>query len=239
MSDPPDPKRPIILCPLEFEYEALVAAGLEAHCTLVCTGPGRENIVTWARDHTRLDEPIILAGLAGSLSPELKVGSAHVVTLVIDEQRDDEWRPTILPPPPASPRDATDSNASDIPGSGKIIVTSTHAPVTGRLKRLKMHEETGCMMIDLESVAFAIAAQKYHWTRWGIVRGISDDLSTLLPENIDQWVDETGRTRWGQVMRSLLVKPTLIPVVVELRTNSTAAMKAVGAKLRSIVDSST
>ena len=33
--------------------------------------------------------------------------------------------------------------------------------------------------------------------------------------------------RWGMVMRSLLMRPTLIPKVLELREHSTAAMKSV------------
>ncbi len=215
--------RPVILCPLEFERQALVAAGFEETSTLICTGPGRDNIIAWARDHRDLDQPVILAGLAGSLTSDLAVGDAFVVTRVVDEQGQDEWRPPIQPDT-ADPTDARE-----------IIVTSTRALITGRLARLTVHRETGSMMIDLESTAFAAAARKYGWRRWGIVRGISDDLSTSLPDDIDQWVGETGHTRWGTVMRSLLAKPTLIPKVVELRNNSNTAMQGVAEKLQAII----
>ncbi|MCZ6834136.1 MAG: hypothetical protein O7G85_00025, partial [Planctomycetota bacterium] len=137
----------------------------------------------WAQVNEVGDREIVLAGLAGALSPEFAAGSAHVVTRIIDENGEDTWTPTLV------------LEKADFPG--EIIATSTHAPLTGRIARKIMNQETGGMLIDLESVAFAYAATKFGWSRWGIVRGISDDFATLLPKGLEEWIDESGQTRWG------------------------------------------
>lgn len=214
--------RPIILCPLEFERQMLERIELDASCDLVCIGPGADRVVEWAQRHAGESRPIVLAGLAGGLSPEFAAGSAHVVDQVVDENGEDTWSPTL--------------GLAEQPMSGEIIITSTRAPLTGRLARRLMNRETGGMLIDLESVAFAASAQKFRWSNWGIVRGVSDDVTTLLPEGLDEWVGETGHTRWGQVMRSLLLRPQLIPKVVELRRHSTEAMKGVAELLRRLLE---
>jgi hypothetical protein len=217
----PDSERPIILCPLEFERQRLQAAGLEEVGDLICTGPGAESIVVWALNHQVGERKIVLVGLAGALSPEFAAGNAYGITDIVDENGEDEWTPPLV---------LDDADQQD-----KVVATSTHAPLTGRLARKIMSQETGGMLIDLESVAFASSATKHGWTRWGIIRGISDDFTTLLPKGLEEWIDESGQTRWGAVMRSLLLKPMLIPKVVELRQHSTSAMNEAASKLKALL----
>lgn len=223
MTDPMFNTRPLVLCPLEFERQMLIKAQLEDVCDLECCGPGADSICAWACKNENPGRPLILAGLAGALTGEHAAGSAHIITEVVDEHGEERWIP------PLQDRQTADA-------LGQTIVTSTSATLSGRLAKQIMRRDSGGTLIDLESVAFATAAEKYGWT-WGIVRGISDDLSSLLPENIEQWVDDTGRTRWSLVMRTLLCRPNLIPVVLELRTNSTQAMEHVGQLVRSLVKS--
>lgn len=218
MADPLTSERPVILCPLELERQMLQKEGLEEHYDIVCCGPGADSICLWAQQRKPDNAPVILAGLAGSLTAECEAGSAHVITEVVDEPGETHWFPTL-------------KGVVKQGGNPDIIITSTSASLSGRLARQVMNHESGGMLIDLESVEFALAASKFGWT-WGIVRGVSDDLSTLLPEDIDQWVDDTGGTRWGYVMRRLLCRPSLLPVVLELRTHSTKAMSSVAELIR-------
>ncbi len=218
MADPLKSDRPVILCALEFESQMLQKEGMEEHYDIVCCGPGADSICLWAQHRKSNNAPVILAGLAGSLTAECEAGSAHVITEVVDEPGETHWSPTL-------------KGIANPDGNTDIIITSTNASLSGRLARQLMHHETGGMLIDLESVEFAIAARKFGWT-WGIVRGVSDDLSSLLPEDIDQWVDDTGGTRWGYVMRRLLCRPSLLPVVLELRNHSTQAMSNVAELIR-------
>ena len=177
--------------------------------------------MNWARENKVNDRKIVLTGLAGAMSPEFNAGSAHIATQIVDENGEDEWTPTL--------------SIDDPEIHGDIIITSTNAPLTGRIARKIMNQESGGMLIDLESVAFASAAQKFKWKNWGIVRGISDDFTSLLPKGLEEWIDESGQTRWGAVMRSLLLKPMMIPKVVELRQNSTMAMSEVAKKLNTLL----
>ncbi len=218
MADPLKPERPVILCALEFESQILQNEGLGDNYDIACCGPGADSICLWAQQRKHNNTPVILAGLAGSLTGECKAGSAHVISEVVDEPGETHWSPTLKSV--AKQGEITD-----------IIITSTSATLSGRLARQLMHHESGGMLIDLESVEFALAASKFGWT-WGIIRGVSDDLSTLLPDDIDRWVDETGGTRWGYVMRRLLCRPSLLPVVLELRNHSTQAMHSVAELIR-------
>lgn len=221
MAAPPTSEKPVILCPLEFECQMLQKEGLEDRYDLVCCGPGADSICLWAQERKSNPTPVILAGLAGSLTPDCEAGSAHIITEVVDEPGETHWTPPL-------------KGVAKPGGKADIIITSTNATLSGRLSRQLMHHESGGMLIDLESVEFALAASKFGWT-WGIVRGVSDDLSTLLPVDIEQWVDETGGTRWGYIMRSLLCRPSLLPVVLELRTHSTNAMSNVAELIRMMI----
>jgi len=203
----------------------LLQCGIDGQCDVQCIGPGGENMKRWATSHARPDGPVVLAGLAGALSPLCHAGSAYIAALVVDETGEDSWTPTLTQPATAT---------ADSP-HGDIVITSTQAPITGRLARQIVNRETGGMLIDLESVAFALAAQKGAWPWWGVVRGVSDDLTTLLPEGVDEWVSDGGHTRWGHVMRSLLLRPQLIPRVLTMREHSIAAMRAVAGLLRSML----
>ncbi len=209
----------MVVCPLEFERSMLERAGLDEVAELCCCGPGADNIKQWCLDQRDLTQPVILAGLAGALIGGLKAGTGHIVSRVVDETGESGWVPPLS-------GDLTEA---------AVIATSTRAPLSGRIGRKVVNRTSGAMVIDLESVAFAMAASKLGW-RWGVVRGISDDLSTLLPENIDEWVGDDGQTNWKHVMRALLVRPTLIPVVMELRQHSQQAMQAIAPHIRSLLD---
>ena len=211
--------RPIIVCPLEFERQQLERTGLTEHCDVQCSGPGSDRMARWVRTADPDGRIVILAGLAGSLHADRPAGTAWLISRVARPAPKRAFTPTFEPRSEKAP---------------DTEIISTDLTVGRPIARRQLQLASGATLVDLESERFASAARNRGWT-WAIVRGVSDDFSTVLPDEIDTWVDDAGRTRFSTVMRSLLCKPTLLPVVLELRRNSTAAMEAVDRLIRTIM----
>ncbi|NQX90482.1 MAG: hypothetical protein HRT77_17735 [Halioglobus sp.] len=218
-------QRPIVVCPLKFEQRRLERAGVGDVCELHCCGPGEDRLGAWAHALDAQDRLIILAGLAGSLDPELPAGTAWMVQEVVGEPSDRRWTPQAL------------DQAEPVSTTGpRAVVMSTRAPVTSNVSRQAHRENSQATLIDLESARFAQIATARHWP-WAIIRGVSDDLSSALPEKAADWVGPDGRTCYPSVMRSLVAKPALIPVLVTLRQHSLEAMEHVAALIMRLAKS--
>lgn len=213
MIEPAPFRRPIVVCPLQFERKMLERAGLALRCDLVCCGYGAARIAVWASGLGQPGRPVFLAGLAGGLSPAAHAGQAGVIREVVDAQTGQRWRSEFALQPPAA-------------RVAQWSVTSNPTSVLTHAAKSHLARQTSADLVDLESVAFAQAACAANWS-WAIVRGVSDDLQSSLPPNIDQWVDHAGRPRVGVVLRALLFRPQLIPVVWKLQRCSSAAMQSV------------
>ena len=211
VSESRDPSRPVIVCPLQFERKMLLRAGLGRRFRIECCGPGADAIDIWAGNFRSPGRTVILAGLAGALSESCPAGSAHVVGRVMDAATGEDWTLTSL------------STKVDPPGPGSCVLASTEAAVTTRRDKLALAQRTGAQLVDLESAAFARSAVEAGW-RWVVIRGVSDDLDTDLPRNIDLWVDWRGRTRRAAVAVTIALRPWRLPLVLRLHRNSVKAM---------------
>lgn len=212
--------KPILLCPLQFERRALLAAGLEDCCDIACCGPG-DAAGIWVKDNcaTINKSTLILAGLAGGLRDGLLAATAHVAEKVIDE-KGNRWTPTFKLP----------DNAS-----GVTIVSTEQVNVTPQAKRA-LAKRSGADIVDLESAGFAAAASAND-CRWAIVRGISDGVDDSLPDDIDQWVDSKGSTIPSAVVGSILRRPAVLSDIRKMRSASITAMQAVSDIIKRMLSS--
>jgi hypothetical protein len=215
-----DDPRPVVLCPLEFECRALQRAGVDRTFALACCGPGPDAVSQWLRNAGRGDRAVILAGLAGALVDALAPGAACVITEVIDAPSGRRWRPPLQ------------AIALDLTASPCAVTSTPHSICTPSGKR-SLHHRTGAHVVDLESVAFAHAASDLH-RPWGIVRGISDGVDDALPDEVDGWVDSTGRTRLRAVMASILRRASTPRQLLDLRARASRAMARVALLLNSV-----
>ena len=222
MSSPPGQNRAIIVCPLEFERAVLMHAGIGELAEVDCCGPGVRGVETWAAQIEAGGRLLILCGVAGATSARFKPGTAHVIDEVRNE-RGESWRPEPL--------------LTSGPDDRCVLVTTEQVVTTPDLKA-NLAKRTGADLVDQESAALAAIAQQRGWN-WQIVRGVSDGADDLLPAEIDQWVDEHGRTRHGSVIRALLRRPGLIGHLMRLRQNSHAAMAVAAGLVRSIIERET
>jgi hypothetical protein len=94
---------------------------------------------------------------------------------------------------------------------------------------------TGADLVDREAAAFAGAATERGW-QWTIVRGVGDGPQTPLPEGIDAWVDDRGRTRAAAVCRAVALGRAGIRPLIRLRSDSVAALRAAAEIIRRMLD---
>jgi hypothetical protein len=202
---------PIVLCPLHFEAKALGALHDSGAMEVRVVGPGPDAIGAAVEDQDDA-RPLILAGLATSLRDELHGGQAAW----IDAIHGVEHRPT-LGIGPTAPR----VNAVQV---GSVLRTQA--------ERTKVACASNAALADMECAAFAVAASKRSGP-WGIVRGISDTGSDVLPP-VGDWVDAQGRTRVARAAAHLLFHPWQAMAVLGLARTSATAMRSVLSLLRAL-----
>ncbi len=202
--------RPIVVVPLEFERRALLDTAVGQACEIICCGPGAVRVGQWVASCGPGQQPLILVGLGGSLRADIATGTAHRVAKVIDDVGGD-WKPTFK---------GQDDETSD---SRDLTIVSTLHPVTEPAAKRALAQRTGADLVDMESAAFAAAASQIQ-RPWAVVRGVSDGVADALPDDIEDWIDERGRTKTTAVIGAIVRRPALIGEVRRLRSQSAAAM---------------
>jgi nucleoside phosphorylase len=187
-------RKPIILCPLEFERKVLQRQLSGTGLHVACCGPGKEGVTRWAGMNRKPGAPVVLAGLAGSLVEELNPGDVVDLEAAVA---------------PGNIRIETNWRLPASCGAPRVTGTISTRLVNSRPARRALHRHLGCSIVDMESLAFARVARDLGWT-FGMLRGISDGLDETLPPGCDQWVDHRGRVAKGAIAVSILRTPSLI-----------------------------
>ncbi|MHC4142822.1 MAG: phosphorylase family protein [Planctomycetota bacterium] len=208
-----------VVCPLDFERRVLHRVGLGDRCRLDCCGPGSQGVARWAAGRES-SAPVILCGLAGSTSGSYLLRKAYVPGMVVtdDGQR---LEPTLGV-------GAGGRDPAPLIGSADRTLTTLRA-------KQDWARQTGADLVDQESVAFARTAADRGWP-WAIVRGVGDGLQTTLPDGIDAWVDDRGRTRTAAVCRAVTTGRAGVRQLIRLRSDGLAAMRAAAEVLRHMLD---
>lgn len=205
--------RPLLLCPTEFEASRLrrAAAAVDAELHVIGVGPGCEATV---RSHASPDSRgrvALLAGIAGAIDDAASMGMAFMADRVIDELGQ-VHHPTL-----------------PCVGS-RLPLCCSRVVVVGRGARSACANMTGAAMVDMESGPFARVASGCGW-RWGVLRGISDDASIELPEEVMRWLRPDGGTNWLPLAADLITKPRLWSPVRRMVEKASLAMRSVSAAL--------
>ena len=154
---------------------------------------------------------VISIGLAGALSPHLKVGDVVIADCLITglESWDchEGWRIRLLSRLPQA-------HQGQIFGSDVII---EHADTKAGL-----YGSTGALAVDMESqIAARFAARRN--LPLAALRVISDDATHILPPAALVAMKPDGRIALGRVLWSLLKKPTQLPALVRTARTSNKA----------------
>lgn len=208
---------PILVCPLEHERKALVAAGIDPANIETC-GPGREGVRRWADRHPDLQRPVLLVGLAGGLDPGLEVGRVVVAGEVVDAHG------RIVKPPLVEDL-GVDAPVVRVATAGRLVASPE--------AKLALARATDAQVVDLETMHFAEIARTRDW-RWGVVRVVSDGAGDAIPTALERFVDHHGRTRPGAVFGEVFRRPALIPVLRRMQATARAALSSLAETLRTL-----
>jgi adenosylhomocysteine nucleosidase len=154
---------------------------------------------------------VISIGLAGGLSPHLKVGDMVIADQIITgaEKWDchEVWRVRLMSRLPSAIQ-------GQIFGSDIII----EKPET----KVGLHETTGALVVDMESQTAARFAAKRNLPLAGL-RVISDDSNHVLPPAALVAMKPDGGIALGRVLGSLLRNPAQIPSLIRTARGSNKA----------------
>ncbi len=154
---------------------------------------------------------VISIGLAGALSPHLKVGDVVIADQIITglEKWDchEGWRVRLMSRLPFA-------HQGQLFGSDVII----EKPQT----KTGLHDATGALAVDMESQVTARFAAKRNLPLAGL-RVISDDASHVLPPAALVAMKPDGGIALGRVLGSLLRKPTQVPALIRTARSSDKA----------------
>lgn len=198
---PPHLVRPAItiLAPSGFEAarlrRGLSAIGASLHVVQIGVGPGAEFAGTWS-DELGPGSLVILAGVAGALSPACAGGTARWASAVIDAEGR-HWIPPV--------QGSASPHGADV-GLGAVALAGVDGVIGHPQDKRSLHERTGACMVDCESASFARAASERAW-RWGVARGISDGVDDTVPAWMPQLLRRDGTVDAGAVATSLLANP--------------------------------
>ena len=154
---------------------------------------------------------VISIGLAGALSPHLKVGDMviadQIVTGLGSWDCHETWRVRLL---------------SRLPGAHQGQIFGSDVIIEHADTKAALYDTTGALAVDMESQVAARFAAKRNLPL-AALRAISDDASHVLPPAALVAMKPDGGIALGRVLGSLLRKPTQLPALVRTARASNKA----------------
>lgn len=156
---------------------------------------------------------VISVGLAGALSPLIKVGEVVIADQVIGKSESwrcsSEWRVAL------AARLASAHQGSV--AASDVIVESAEA-------KSALHDATGALAVDMESAIAARFAARRNLP-FAVLRVISDDASHVLPKAALVAMKPDGGIAVGRVLGSLLRHPFQLGALIRTARTSNKAFK--------------
>ncbi len=184
---------------------------------LVCGGIG--GVAATAAAKVLLDSAggaigvVVSAGLAGALTPDLRVGDVFYPAEIVSE----------------------DSEKRLATSAGKGTLVSV-GEVSGREQKRRLYARHQAEAADMEAYAVADLARVLGYP-FLAVKAISDELDFPMPP-LSQFVDEAGNFQTVRFAFYAGVRPRLWPVVTRLRANSNQAAVRLCEALSELVEGS-
>jgi adenosylhomocysteine nucleosidase len=183
-------------------------------CAIEITGMGfrnAANAIQAALEHWR-PQSVITAGFAGGLNPALPRG-----TVVYDP--DDELRIE-------AKLKALEAKPAAFHCAPRIAVTIA--------EKAALRRQTGADVVEMES-AIIRAACRHAGVPCGTIRVISDAAYDELPLDFNTLMTTSDRIDWWKFARTIALKPTVIPRLMEFQRHTRAAARNLGRVLAEVV----
>lgn len=189
---------------------------------VACSGAGAANAAEAAKLLVANGvNRLISWGCAGALSPDLRSGDLVVAERLIAADNEELtmdvfWHTHTL----------DRLQVSHTVYTGDLVETLAMVAVSKDKRRL--HEQTGAIAVDMESVAVARVAWQYALPFLSI-RAIADPASMDLPPAVSYALNANGEIELWKLLVFLLRHPTQIPRLIKLGLHFNAAMKTLEA----------
>lgn len=187
--------------------ERSIAIKYAASGTLVLTGEYTPETLDAAVPHDCTG--IISIGVCGGLSPKAQIGQAFIYDAVVTPDAtflaDVEWRKRLFA--------ATKYYERHCWSSGQFNTANTIA------QRADLFAKTNCAIIDDETYAVAMVAQK-RGIAWIGLRTVSDGAEDNLPPAIVNALNPDGSDNLWNVIASIAGDPAQVPSLIETAINA-------------------
>jgi len=158
-------------------------------------------------------ELLVSAGIAGAVSPKLKVGDVGWAREVVDAGTGIRHRTR---------------------GGDWLVVTAQ--AVGGPAEKLELSRQYGADVVDMEAAALAEVARE-HGLEFAAIKAISDEADFVMPP-LARFVEESGRFATGRFMVYVATRPQLWPVLRKMRANTTIASANLCRAVVNLIESS-
>ena len=178
---------------------------------LLANGPGpglAARAADAAKEHGEL-EAVVSTGFCGALDPALRVGDLFVAREVLAGDRS---YAALQPAAPGAAR------------NGMLVSINQVATTMADKAELR---KTGADVVEMEAGGVAARAAE-----WGVpfyaIRVVSDAAADNLPLDFNRMRDQEGRFSRARIVGAALLRPALLPKLIDLQRKSVAASAALG-----------
>lgn len=190
-------------------------------CMIAGVGPMRA--AKGALELCRLSPSILVSmGVSGGLAPGMTAGDVIVGTSVhSDIPGIDAWHETEID------REARKDYLPPLDNYPRGPLMGVAKPVMEVEKKFALHDRSGALAVDMESLSAANIATG-HKTPFAVIRAVSDCSQCALPKIILQSLDESGNTKAWPIIKAMLKKPSLLFKMIRLGKDYSKALKGLG-----------
>lgn len=141
---------------------------------------------------------LLSAGIAGAISPELKVGDVGRIREAVDV-----------------------TTGRRYPTNGGTWVLATSQDVSDSAEKRELLAKYGAQVVDMEAAAVAQVA-KERGLEFAAVKSVSDEAGFQMPP-LMRFIDQDGRFHNGRFLLYVALRPNWWPVLARIRTNTAIA----------------
>lgn len=158
-------------------------------------------------------ELLVSAGMAGAISPQLKVGAVGRIREVVDVATGDRY-----------------------PTRGGEWVLATSQDISDIAEKRALLTKYGADVVDMEGAAVAQVA-KQRGLEFAAVKAISDDAAFPMPP-LNRFIDGNGKFGKGRFLLYVALQPNWWPVLVKMKANTAIASTNLCRELNHLIESS-
>lgn len=179
-----------------LQREAAVLKGLDV--VTVAGGGASERLSAALAETAKGADGIISFGMAGALSPDLRLGDWVIgdrVSGALDHACDDDWIAGLKGQLPSA-------RIGPVHADGRLIADPA--------EKRNLNRTSACLVADMESHIAAAVARRYHLP-FAVLRCVSDEAETALPPAIAVAMKPGGGLALSAVLGSILGNPGQLP----------------------------